>query len=122
MIRETVAAAETEGWDAAFTVSAVPAHYHPLKQFDVDGAGVARFCLDEASPNVNRQSLSATYIRNGLCYAVRVAAFTATHSIHGTRAKACIIDGPAISIDSEQDLDDVRRLIEGDGGPKERIG
>jgi CMP-N-acetylneuraminic acid synthetase len=103
-IAAVVEAAEAEGWDAAFTVSAVPLHYHPLKQFQLDANGAARFVMDRASPNVNRQSLSRTFVRNGIAYAVRSAAFLQTGSIHGTRARAIEIDRPVVSIDTEEDF------------------
>lgn len=112
IVAQTVAAAEAEGWNAAFTVSAVPLHFHAQKQFSVGGDGAASFVLAHAIPNVNRQSLDPTYIRNGLAYAVRVEAFLRTNSIHGTRARAIDAGTPAISIDTEQDLEDVRALIE----------
>ena len=112
IVREVTLAAEVEGWDAAFTLSRVPRHYHPLKQYEIDASGEAAFCHPEARPNVNRQELSETFVRNGLCYAVRVASFLETHSVTGKRARAFVADGPAISIDTEQDLADVRALIE----------
>ena len=103
-IAAVVEVAEAEGWDAAFTVSAVPLHYHPLKQFQMNADGAARFVMDAASPNVNRQSLSRTYVRNGIAYAVRSAAFLQTGSIHGNRARAIEIDRPVVSIDTEEDF------------------
>ena len=111
IVRATVLAAEEEGWDAAFTVSEVPKPYHALKQFRLDEAGAARFVMDEASPNVNRQSLYPTYIRNGLAYAVRVDAFLTTHSIHGTHARAIVVDEPVVSIDTEEDFRLAERLL-----------
>ncbi|HET7410347.1 MAG TPA: acylneuraminate cytidylyltransferase family protein [Paracoccaceae bacterium] len=112
VVARVVAAAEAEGWDAGFTVSPVPVHFHALKQFRLDAEGAAGFVVARASPNVNRQSLDPTYVRNGLAYAVRVEAFLRTNSIHGTRARAIDPGTPAISIDTEQDLSDARALIE----------
>lgn len=103
-IAAVVDAAEAEGWDAAFTVSAVPLPYHPLKQFQLDADGAARFVMNGASPNVNRQSLSRTFVRNGLAYAARSVAFLQTGSIHGTRARAIEIDRPVVSIDTDEDF------------------
>lgn len=103
-ITAVVEAAEAENWDAAFTVSAVPSPYHPLKQFRLDADGAAWFVMDAASPNVNRQSLSRTFVRNGIAYAVRSAAFLQTGSIHGTRARAIEIDRPVVSIDTDEDF------------------
>ena len=111
IVREVVLAAEEEGWDAAFTVSEVPKPYHALKQFQLDDAGAASFVMNEASPNVNRQSLYSTFIRNGLAYAVRVPAFLKTHSVHGTRAKAIVVDEEVVSIDTEEDLKLAERLL-----------
>ncbi len=113
IVREVVMAAETEGWDAAFTVSPVPRKYHPLKQVTLSEGGELDFRHPEARPNINRQQLDRTYVRNGFCYAIRVPAFLETDSLHGNRVKGILIEGPAISIDSMQDLDEVRRLIEG---------
>jgi CMP-N-acetylneuraminic acid synthetase len=110
-IAAVVEAAETAGWDAAFTVSAVPLHYHPLKQYRLDADGAARLVMDTASPNVNRQSLSRTFIRNGIAYAVRSAAFLQAGSVNGTRARAIVIDRPAVSIDTDEDFDAAAALM-----------
>jgi len=117
VVRETVLAAEEDEWDAAFTVSRVPVCFHPLKQFELDGQGAASFVMPQASPNVNRQSLSPTYVRNGLAYAVRTQAFLETHSIHGHRARAIIVEDAAVSIDTPQDFALAERLLttRGDG-------
>lgn len=111
IVRDTVAAAEAEGWDAAFTLSEVPRHYHALKQSRLDESGAAHFVMAEARPNVNRQSLYPTYIRNGLAYAVRVPAFLDTHSVHGTRAKGLVVEEPVVSIDTEEDFALAERLL-----------
>lgn len=116
-VRDVTLAAEEAGWDAAFSVSPVPVHHHARKQYVVDGAGEASFVMPEARPNVNRQELGATYVRNGLCYAVRVPSFLETHSIGGKRARALVFEGPAISIDTEEELEACRALLEaGQGG------
>jgi CMP-N,N'-diacetyllegionaminic acid synthase len=113
IVRETVLAAESDGWDAAFTVSPVARKYHPLKQLRRSADGALDFSLPEARPNVNRQQLDRTYVRNGFCYAIRVPVFLATHSLHGTRVKGILHDGDAVSIDSMKDLHKVRRLFAG---------
>lgn len=116
IVRETVSTAETGDWDAAFTVSPVAKKYHPQKQLRRSAEGALSFCLPGARPNVNRQELDRTYVRNGLCYAVRVSSFLETHSLHGTRVKGILFEGDAISIDSIEDLSKVRRLL-GDEAP-----
>ena len=111
IVRETVLAAERPGWDAAFTVSEVPLRYHARKQFVLDEAGAATFIMPDATPNVNRQSLRRTYIRNGLAYAVRVPAFLETRSIHGRRARALVIREEVVSIDTMADLRRAEALL-----------
>lgn len=111
IVRQTIIAAETNGYDAAFTVSPVPVSYHPLKQFDIDQSGAARFVMSKASANVNRQSLKPTYIRNGLAYAVSLEAFLAQNSIHGTRAKAIVVDEAVVSIDNLCDFERAEQLL-----------
>lgn len=116
IVRQTVLAAEQKGFDAAFTVSKVPVSYHPLKQFELDSEGAAGFVLANASPNVNRQSLKPSYIRNGLAYAVAVDAFLSQNSIHGTRAKAIVVDEPVVSIDNIADFELAEKLVAGKHG------
>jgi len=111
----TVSAAETEGWDAAFTVTAVPLHLNAYKQYQLDTDGTARLIMRTASPNVNRQTLETTYVRNGVAYAVRSQAFLKSGSINGTQARAIIIERPVISIDSEQDFAEAEALLQATG-------
>jgi len=111
IVRQTVAAAEAENRDAAFTVSPVPVSYHPLKQFEIGTGGAARFVMNKASANVNRQSLTTTYIRNGLAYAVSTAAFLTQNSIHGTSAEAIVVDEPVVSIDNPDDFEAAEKLL-----------
>ena len=113
IVRQTVLAAEADGRDAAFTVSAVPVSYHPLKQFEIDKAGAARFVISTASANINRQSLAPTYIRNGLAYAVNTKAFLAHNSIHGTSAEAIVVDEQVVSIDNPSDFERAEQLLSG---------
>lgn len=114
ILARTVAAAEGEGADAALTVAPVPTRYHPLKQFRLDREGLARHALAEGAGIVNRQELDTTYIRNGMCYAVRTAALAAGHGVLGTRARAVVIDGPVVNIDDAEDLALARRHLEAD--------
>jgi CMP-N-acetylneuraminic acid synthetase len=111
IVRQTVFAAETDGWDAAFTVSPVARKYHPLKQLRRSTEGELSFCSSDAVPNVNRQQLDRTFVRNGLCYAIRVPAFLDTHSLHGTRVQGIPVEDHVVSIDSMGDLEEVRRLL-----------
>lgn len=112
IVRRTVAAAESDSADAGFTVSAVPLPFHPLKQFRVEEDGIARHFDPAGTRVVNRQELKPTYIRNGLCYAVRTEALAQGYGILGTRPRAVIVEGPIVNIDGADDLALARQLIE----------
>lgn len=113
IVRQTMAAAESEGADAALTVSPAPARYHPLKHFRIAADGKVRFAVEEGAKVVNRQELEPTFLRNGMCYAVRVGAIEAGHNILGSALRAVVVDGPAVNIDDAADLAEARRLLEG---------
>lgn len=113
IIAQVIAAAEADGFDAAFTVAPVPTRFHPLKQFTLDGLGAARHAVPAGAAVVNRQDLAPSYIRNGMCYAVRTSALAAGHGLLGERARAIPIPGPIVNIDDAEDLALARRVIGG---------
>lgn len=113
ILRRTVEAGEAPGADAAFTVSPVPVRFHPRKQFEIDAIGVARFAHPAGAAVVNRQELRPTFIRNGLCYAVRSAALAQGTGILGTTPRAIVVEGPIVNIDEADDLALARSLLEG---------
>jgi CMP-N-acetylneuraminic acid synthetase len=111
IVRAVVAAAEGEGADAALSLSPVPTHFHALKQFVLGEGGAVGFAAAGAERIVNRQELRPTLIRNGMAYAVRVAALDAGHGILGSRPYAVVVDGEFANIDAPEDLEAARRLI-----------
>jgi len=113
ILRQTVAAAETEGADAAFTVSPVPTRFHAMKQFHIGKASFAHYVHPEGGKIVNRQELEPSFVRNGLCYAVRTSALAAGLGILGRAPRAVVVEGPIVNIDDAEDLALARRLIEG---------
>lgn len=112
IVAQTVAAAETAGFDAAFTVAAVPTRFHPLKQFRLDPDGTARHLLEAGAAVVNRQELGSSFVRNGMCYAVRMTALAAGHGMLGSRAQAVVVAGPLVNIDDADDLALARQQME----------
>jgi CMP-N-acetylneuraminic acid synthetase len=113
IVRQTVAAAEHKGADAALTLSPAPSRYHPLKHFRLDAEGKARHAVEEGAKVVNRQELDRTFLRNGMCYAVRVSAIEAGHNILGSALRAVVVEGHAVNIDDHADLEEARRVLEG---------
>jgi CMP-N-acetylneuraminic acid synthetase len=115
IVRRTVAAAESEGADAAFTVSPVPTRFHAMKQFHIGKGTIARYARPEGAGIVNRQELEPSFVRNGLCYAVRASALAAGLGMLGRSPRAVVVEGPIVNIDDAEDLALARRLIEGVG-------
>lgn len=111
IVRQTVAACAAEGSDAAFTVSEVPLRYHPLKQFRRNDQGFAAFAHPDGATVVNRQQLRPTFIRNGMCYAVRTSALDKGLGLTGSAARLILVSGPVINIDDQADLDLARQML-----------
>ena len=108
MIDEALAG--LDGADAVFTVSPVPARFHPRKQFALDTAGTARYVIGDAPAPVNRQELATTFVKNGAVYAFRATMFRAHHSVLGPAPRAVVVAAPLVNIDSADDLAEARRL------------
>lgn len=118
LVRRVVSAAEQDPADAAFSVSPVPTRYHSLKQFVAGADGLARYASAEGERIVNRQQLGQTFIRNGMCYAVRRSAIDAGRDMLGSAAALVLVEGPVVNIDDPDDLDLARRLIEASGAAR----
>lgn len=117
IVVETVMAACSEGADAALTVSEVPHRYHSRKQLERDASGFAVHVHQEGASIINRQQLSASFIRNGMCYAVRTSALATGHGMIGSRARLLLVAGPVINIDDQSDLDLARQVLALRGDP-----
>lgn len=111
IVQRTVRACAEASADAAFTVSEVPLKHHPLKQFHIDGEGRAAFAHPDGASIINRQQLKPTYIRNGMCYAVRASSLAAGHGLTGSAATLIPIEGPVINIDDQADFDLARQVL-----------
>jgi len=113
IVCETVQAAELKGFDAALTVTSVPLHYHPFKQFRLHDSGAVSHFTDQGEKIVRRQELATTYIRNGMCYVTRRIALDAGHGVLGTNPKAVVIKHvPLINIDTKEDLQAARSFFD----------
>jgi CMP-N-acetylneuraminic acid synthetase len=115
IVRAVVNAAEQPGTDAALAVNPVSARYHPLKQLVPGPDGYLQLYLAAGARIVNRQELSTTYIRNGMCYAVRRSALDAGFGVLGSAAAMVVVTGPLVNIDDPCDLELARQLIESAG-------
>lgn len=96
-----------EQWDSVWTVSETDSKAHPLKQLMLSGGQLGYY--DAAGAKViARQELSPVYHRNGIAYALTRACLLEQKSLSGTRCGAVVVNGRAVSIDTEWDIDMVK--------------
>jgi CMP-N-acetylneuraminic acid synthetase len=88
---------------AAATVSRVPGHYAPEKLLRIDN-GILSFLHPDGAKHSNRQSASACYVRNGLCYAATRNAVVLLRQIVECDCIAVITEGYVANIDEPIDL------------------
>jgi len=104
-IEATVRTLLESGADSAVTVSPLPAKAHPSKVLVKEADGTLDFFLPEGRDVVARQSLSALYWRNGVCYALTRACLVDQNAIFGKRTVAHVIDRQVVNIDEPWELD-----------------
>lgn len=98
-------------WDSVWTVSETDLKYHPLKQLALGERGDLGYFDPRGAAIVARQQLAPVYHRNGVAYAITRACLTEQRSTMGRRAGALVIEGEHVSIDTEEDLARVERLL-----------
>ena len=111
------------GWDAVWTVSESDSKAHPLKQLTIGGAGEQNARrLDYYDPAGNtiiaRQQLTPVFHRNGIAYAITRDCLLGQQTIMGARTGAYLIEGPAVSIDTEWDIDLCDFMMRREGYPE----
>jgi len=106
-------------WDAVWTVSKSDSKAHPLKQLTI---GPETDCLDYYDPAgktiIARQQLTPVCHRNGIAYAITRDCLLEQKTIMGARTGALLIDGPAISIDTEWDIELCEFMMRREGYPE----
>ena len=98
-------------WDAVWTISKTDLTFHPLKQFIIR----ENKCLDYFSMGgktiVARQQLDPTYHCNGVAYVFSRECILEQKNKMGFRTGAYIIEDLAISIDTEEDIQEVEKYL-----------
>ena len=93
-----------EGLDAVWTVSLTDSKSHPLKQLLVTDGRLTYYDPSGAAI-IARQQLAPVYHRNGFVYALTRECLLGHGALLGPRTGALVCEGPAISIDTEWDLE-----------------
>jgi CMP-N-acetylneuraminic acid synthetase len=106
------------GWDAVWTVSETDSKAHPLKQLTLAPDSGALGYYDAAGRSiVARQQLSPVYHRNGFAYAITRECLTVQKNLMGAHTGGLLIDGPALSIDTEEDIELCEYFMRRHGDP-----
>ncbi len=111
IVLRTMESIEDTEYDAALTLSPVPASHHPDKQFFINQNKNAEFFTSAGHTIKSRQQLSTTYIRNGFCYAIRGDSLSKGTDIFGFKLHGVICDIPYVNIDTPEDLELCRKLL-----------
>ncbi len=98
-------------WDAVWTVSPTDSKSHPLKQLCIESDNSLNYYDTSGADVVARQQLSPVFHRNGIAYAVTRDCLTAQGKVMGRRTGALVIDEPAVSIDTQWDIDLVEWIM-----------
>ncbi len=110
-VEATIERLLTSGASAAVTISPVPTHFSPFKQLSITEEGELRSIVSEATPNMRRQDVPASYWLNGHCYATRREPFLREGEVLPTDTMPVVIDRPVANIDDLQDLELARFLL-----------
>ena len=106
-------------WDAVWTVSESDSKTHPLKQLTIEPDSGRLDTYDPAGKTIiARQQLTPLFHRNGIAYAITRDCLLGQKTIMGARTGALLIDGPAVSIDTEWDLELCEFLMRRNGYPE----
>ena len=104
-------------WDAVWTVSETDSKAHPLKQLTVAADGALGYYDPAGKAIIARQQLEPVFHRNGIAYAITRDCLTGQRTIMGARSAALVIDGPTLSIDTEEDIALAEFLMQRHGDP-----
>ena len=110
-LERTISTLFEGGYDAAVTVSRIPAHYTPHKTLTVDDNGLVGFYLAEGQRYSLRQTIPVYYHRNGICYALTRKSLVENKQIIGSSCAAVIIDRPIVNIDDKLELEWAEYLL-----------
>jgi CMP-N,N'-diacetyllegionaminic acid synthase len=115
-IAGSIALLDRSGADSVVSVSAVPAHYNPMRTLRVDGRGLASLFVSgqPVRHRINRrQDMPDAWTMNGAIYLFRTPVlFGPEPSLYGERTAAYVMsDADGISIDSLDDWTDAERIL-----------
>lgn len=103
-------------WDSVWTVSETDTKSHPLKQLTVGTDGALDYYDPRGAAIIARQQLVPVFHRNGIAYAITRECLTDQGTIKGKRSGCVVIEGHHVSIDTEDDIAQVERILSAEAG------
>lgn len=115
-IRGAIELLESSGADSVVSVSAVPAHYNPMRMLRLDDRGFATLFVTGAPVRTRinrRQDMPAAWTMDGAVYLFRTSAILAAEpSLYGNSTAAYVTPEPyGISIDDLADWEHAERTL-----------
>ena len=101
----TIEALTKSGFQAAATVSPMPAHFTPHKSLTLGEGSQIGFFHPEGHRFKTRQLIPPLFHRNGVCYAARRKTLVEERRIVEEECVGVIVDRPIVNIDSKIDID-----------------
>lgn len=96
--------------DAVWTVNEIDLKFNPLKQLNIKNNQLFHI-IKRGEKIKGRQQLKNTYIRNGVCYAIKRDTFIKYKSLMGKKCIPKIIKNVTSNIDSIKDLKEAEKLF-----------
>ena len=93
------------GFESAATVSEIPAHVRPERAMTLGETRELGFYVEAGRDHANRQTIPATWFRNGICYAASRKTVVDEHQTIAERAAGVPVEGTVVSIDEDIELE-----------------
>ena len=93
------------GFESAATVSEIPAHVRPERAMTLGESGDLGFYVEAGRSHANRQTIPATWFRNGICYAASRRTVVDDGQTIAERAAGVPVEGTVVSIDEDIELE-----------------
>jgi CMP-N-acetylneuraminic acid synthetase len=110
-VSQTIRTLVEGAWDSVWTVSETDSKSHPLKQLTVGADGALDYYDPRGAQIIARQQLVPVFHRNGIAYAITRDCLTGQGTIKGRRSGCVVVNGDHVSIDTEEDIAAVERIL-----------
>ena len=112
MVSDVIKKLVLNNYDSVWSVSLTDSKYHPLKQLIISDEGDLDYFDKAGEAIIARQQLKNVYHRNGVAYAFTRECILNQKKIMGKRSGVHVITGKQISIDTEEDIEEVEKCME----------